>query len=86
MDSRFELKAEFSVYGKTFKWDTNLNWTAEPGEVDRRIVEWFQECYEEAEMENSIRLAARDGNLAEAKKIEQEITELKRLKEKYPEI
>lgn len=85
MDCRFRLTAKFEIYGKTFDWQTSLNWTAQPGQIDRRITEWFQQCYEEAYAEY---LEAEEQFQAERKAAaerESELAELARLRAKYPE-
>lgn len=48
MDSRFHLNVSFSIYGKTYLWDSSLNWHSESGEIDQRISEWFLEKHDEA--------------------------------------
>lgn len=81
MDSRFKLKGTFSIYGKTYPIDMNLNWSAMYGCVDRRIHDFFLECHDDA--------LSKDRELAEEKlKVETEArerAELARLKSKYPE-
>ena len=48
-DSRFHLKVEFSIYGKDFTWDASLNYSPDyDSDCDRRIAEWFGQCYREA--------------------------------------
>ena len=84
-DSRFHLKGEFEVYGKTFKLDQSLNWSAEPGQCDERISGWFASCYEVAYTEfqehNYLVLAAQRKMIEEADEREQ----LARLRRKYPD-
>jgi hypothetical protein len=81
MDSRFHLKAKFTIYGKTFEWEPSLNWHADPGECDRRIVEWFVNCHAEASAEDEEKRIERE----RAETEERERAQLKRLREKYPD-
>ena len=85
MDSRFNLKVEFRIYGKEYKWDCSLNWSPYcEGELDHRITEWFLECHDEAYAEWESRHAARQSErMAEQNRLN-ELAELKRLQEKYP--
>ena len=60
-DSRFHLKVEFTIYGKTYKHDCSLNWTDTGERIDRRIIEmfeaWHDEAYFEADTEREEREA-----------------------------
>jgi hypothetical protein len=82
-DSRFHLKAEFSVYGKVFKYDASLNWYAEPGQCDERISKWFADCYEEAYAEFQDTLLALEADRLKASQEQAERQELARLRAKY---
>ena len=85
MDSRFNLKAKFSIYGEDYDWDASLNWSAEPGEIDRRITEWFLDCHDKARMKYDERnYEARERREAEETKA-RELADLERLKAKYPD-
>lgn len=85
MDSRFHLKAEFEIYGRVFVWKSSLNWTAEPGECDPRIAEWFAQCYDSARAKHE-QWRAEFTAAAEAEIVERsERAELKRLRDKYPD-
>ena len=83
MDSRFHLKLKFSIYGKEYPWDCSLNWSAEPGEIDRRITEFFLSAHDEAfeawSEKNETAQAKREKEETEAR----ERAELKRLRDKY---
>jgi hypothetical protein len=82
MDSRFELDVKFEIYGEKYEWNCSLNWSAESGRIDERIHDWFLECHDKAyskwELKNFEYRADKEKEL--------EIQQLKRLKEKYPEI
>jgi adenine C2-methylase RlmN of 23S rRNA A2503 and tRNA A37 len=83
--NRFHLKGEFEVYGKKFKLDQSLNWSADSGQCDERISQWFATCYEEAYSEfqafNYIADTERSKIVEEAKEREQLIL----LRKKYPD-
>jgi len=84
MDSRFSLKAKFHIYGEEYDMDASLNWSAEPGEIDRRITEWFLDCHDKARMKYDERnYEAREQREAEETRV-RELAELERLKAKYP--
>lgn len=84
MDSRFYLKGEFHIYGKTYPFDMSLNWhTPGDGEIDRRITEFFLDSHDEA-----FRLWDRRNEAARAKREAEETerrekAELQRLRDKY---
>ena len=85
MDSRFHLKAKFSIYGEDYDWDASLNWSAEPGEIDGRITEWLLDCHDKARMKYDERnFEARERLEAEETKA-RELADLERLKAKYPD-
>ena len=75
----------FEVYGREFKWEPSLNWSAEPGECDERISRWFADSYSAAYEEFQDALykadAERRNKAAEAAEREQ----LARLRKKYPD-
>ncbi len=48
MDSRFKINVNFSIYGKGYSWEGSLNWSANPGEIDRRINEFFLDAHADA--------------------------------------
>lgn len=83
MDSRFKLKLTFSIYGKEYPWECSLNWSAQPGEIDHRITEFFLSAHDEAfnawSEDNETAQAKREKEEAEAR----ERAELKRLRDKY---
>jgi hypothetical protein len=83
MDCRFHLKATFEIYGQEFEWDTSLNWSADAGEIDQRITDWFLECYEKADAKNAAERRERERDIYAAMQEEHERSELRRLKEKY---
>jgi hypothetical protein len=84
MDSRFHLKIEFEIYDRRYPWDCSLNWTADPGHIDRRITEWFLKSYEDAHDANMRKMAKLANEKFELEREGRERAELKRLKAKYP--
>lgn len=83
MDSRFHLKLKFSIYGKEYPWDCSLNWTADPGEIDRRITEFFLNAHDEAYAKWCDKIDRENAKAHEAETEARERAELKRLSEKY---
>lgn len=67
MDSRFHLKAEFRIYGQKFEADMSLNWSGEDGRIDRRITEWFEDCYDQAWAKHCEEIADRESNQSRGK-------------------
>lgn len=83
MDSRFRLKVEFSIYGKTFNWEPSLNWYSVQHECDPRISKWFADCHEKARADWE-RNGEAERAIALNKLVEvAERAELERLKRKY---
>ena len=81
MDSRFELEVKFEIYGQKFGHSCSLNWSAEFGEIDRRITDMFLEWHDEAHS------AWLSQNCASKEKRVEEVerAELARLLIKYPD-
>lgn len=84
-DSRFHLKGEFEVYGKKFKLDQSLNWSADPGQCDERISQWFATCYEEAYAKYQAAQYEADAERRKAAEEDAEREQLARLRKKYPD-
>lgn len=86
MDSRFSLKAKFSIYGEDYEADWSLNWTADRSDkIDRRITEWFLDCHDKAYCKWQRELYERQSEQRAAEEKAREISDLKRLREKYPD-
>lgn len=79
MDSRFELKVQFHIYGQDFPWRCSLNWHAENGEIDRRITEFFLNAHDKAYEQFLDRVEA----CAEKEEADAERKEYERLRQKY---
>ena len=81
---RCTIKIEFSIHGKTYKQDWNINYSDNGDGVDRRIVEWFADCWvnARARWQDSIDEYFEEEHNKEMEEIER--TELLRLLEKYP--
>jgi len=86
MDSRFSFKGKFHIYGEEYEADWSLNWSAEPGKIDRRITEWFLDCHDKAYAKWEERNYERQSEQREAEAKARELAELKRLREKYPDV
>lgn len=84
-DSRFHLKGKFEVYGKRFEMDQSLNWSAEPGQCDERISQWFATCYEEAYSEFQARNYRAEAKQRKKDEEAAEREQLARLRKKYPD-
>lgn len=78
-DSKFSLKVEFRIYGRSFKHDCYLNWTDTGERIDRRIIEMFEGWYDEA-------YSAHKAELYEAEREEREKTEKEARKNLYIEL
>jgi hypothetical protein len=85
MDCRFHLTVKFHIYGKDYDWDTSLNWSGDDGEIDQRITDFFLNSYEDALAEYRQRNWERETEQREKREREHELSELKRLREKYPD-
>lgn len=83
MDSRFQLKVKFSIYGEDYEWDCSLNWCGNGREIDHRITEWFLRCHDEAYAKFQAELYERDTERREQEAKNKEIAELHRLIQKY---
>lgn len=79
-DHRFEIDVKFSIYGEDFEWDASLNWAPDyyTG-VDKRITDWFANCYAKARSGYNSYQDMRAAEDTERREREQ----LARLKEKY---
>ncbi len=80
-DSRFNLKVKFDIYDDNFEWEASLNWCADCGEIDRRIAEWFIECHDAARA----KWDEKYWNAEADREKKEELKELTRLREKYPD-
>jgi len=47
MDSKATIKISFDIYGEHYEADMHLNYYPYNG-IDRRIIDWFDRCYEQA--------------------------------------
>jgi len=85
MDSRCDIKISFSIYGMNFKQEWNINYSPRDCKVgmDRRIEEWFQNCYDEAHEEFEYRMMESRREETERQKERQEREMLNYLKAKY---
>lgn len=84
MDSRFHLKAAFEIYGREFKADMSLNWSADEGQIDERVTEWFLQCHKIALNEWQAKNCDAQMEREATELKEREVSELRRLREKYP--
>lgn len=83
-DHRANIKLEFTIHGKTYKTELAwINYTDNGEGVDRRIVDWFSECWRDAYCRYEDQIAAyhEEQNKAQNERLERQ--ELVRLKAKY---
>ena len=84
MDSRCNLKIEFSIYGEDFKWESSINYTPDDDSgVDSRVADWFKECYRKARYKYEEEMYEAQRAERERKTEAEEREQLARLKEKY---
>lgn len=83
MDSRFNLKIEFTIYGKTFPWNCSLNWCAPDGRIDPRIEEFFRDAHDNALMDREQEMFDASARRSARERESHELAELARLKAKY---
>lgn len=81
-DSRAQVDISFDIYGKHFETSMNINYfpDEEYGDVDKRVAEWFSDCYAEARFGYDTMAAKRAADEQE----EWDRAELARLLAKYP--
>jgi len=49
VDSKALVKIEFKIFGRKFEMEMWINWFPDKDYgVDKRVVEWFADCYNEA--------------------------------------
>lgn len=88
-DFRCELKIEMYLGGKIYKLDDNgkrtwwINYTPNEDGIDRRIVEWFASCWDDAQSEFNEKIAAIQKENDRAAQEERDLKEYERLKIKY---
>lgn len=79
-DHRFEIDVKFSIYDQDFDWDASLNWAPDDYTgVDKRIIDWFANCYAQARSDYDTYAEMRRAEDSERREREQ----LARLKAKY---
>ncbi len=84
-DSRFHMSTVFRIYGQRFAIDQSLNWSAEAGQCDERISQWFASCHDVALMEFVKQQTAIEVVRKAKEEEATERAELARLREKYPD-
>lgn len=84
-EHRFHLKAEFSIYGQTYRCDMSRNWDEGSSGIDDRILEFIRSSYEDArEKDMEAEIAEQHAReLVETERRER--AELARLQAKYPQ-
>lgn len=85
-DSRASVKIDFSIYGKSYKYDGWINWFTEEYDgnyIDQRILEFFDKSYRDArwDYDEASRIEAK--RRAAQGLEDEERAELNRLKAKY---
>ena len=83
-DHSCHIKIEFSIHNKTYKQEWYINYFDNGDGIDRRIVEWFAECWHDAHSrwQESVDEYFKEEREHEIEETER--TELLRLLEKYP--
>lgn len=82
-DHRADIRLKFEIHDKIYKTEMWINYTPNENGIDRRIVEWFEDCWTDAYRRYQDKM---DEQMEESRKEElekKEKLELKRLKEKY---
>lgn len=83
-DHRANIKVEFTIHDKTYRQEWGwINYSADEDGIDRRIVEWFDECWQDAYGRYSTAMYEADIENRERRKREAELEELARLTAKY---
>jgi len=84
-DRKIYLEVKFEVYGKVFEWKPCLNWSAEEGECDERIMCWFADCYDKAYADYQAAQFMADTERCQQAEEAAEREQLARLRKKYPD-
>lgn len=83
-DHRANIKVEFTIHDKTYKNEWGwINYTDNGDGVDRRVVEWFSDCWNDAYSRYSDAMYEADRENRERLERDAELKELARLKTKY---
>lgn len=85
-DHRADIKVEFTIHEKTYRqvWDW-INYTDNGDGIDQRVVEWFDECWQDARDRWYRAIDKADAENRQRREREDELKELARLKAKYPD-
>ena len=78
-DSRATIKIQLEIYEKSFKTEMSINWYSENGGIDSRVSDWFIKCVNEADIDFHRKIMEKESERLK----EEELAELKRLKDKY---
>lgn len=85
-DHRANIKVEFAVHGKTYKSEWNINyWPEDDSGIDRRISEWFLECWEDAYSRYQKSVVDSEHEQNKSRIEAEERAQLAKLLDKYPE-
>ena len=82
-DHRADIKIEFTMHGKTYKFDARLNWAPDDDGIDCRIVEWFGACWSDAKRRYDEAVWESQQKQREQETERKDHEELARLKAKY---
>ena len=47
-DHRASIKLEMDAHGKNYKTEMWINWSPDNDGCDRRVIEWFADCWADA--------------------------------------
>lgn len=84
-DFRADIKIRMESLGKVYKMDSWLNYwpLSECEGVDQRVIDFFRESWEDIKSRHDDLVYKSDTKRREAEQRENELADLKRLKEKY---
>ena len=82
-DHRASIKLEMDAHGLHFKKTMSINWSPDEDGCDRRIIEWFSECWQKARAKYDREMWDADRERRERDVETSERAELARLTAKY---
>lgn len=81
-DHKATIKISFDLHGKVYKMDSWINYSGHDG-VDRRVIDFFEHSWNDAYARYQDEIYKSETETREKQKLEDEVKELARLKEKY---
>lgn len=82
-DHRASIQITMEAHGKEYKTDMWINWSPDDDGCDRRVTEWFRDCWADAyaRYDDEVWEAQRESR--ERKQREDDLAKLAELKAKY---